>query len=163
MLCDFWDVVQNGPCQSLALQWDVPFRIDNARVGSFSKCLLAAIPQLGSPETWGDGICAEYREAASSLALAFALSDSNLYTFTTWDVLRVWPMQISEKVVHLLKEQHPSALILLAHYSLLLSQIDSRWYLGGRADRLLRSVTRKLHPCWHRYIPAATDDWCRPW
>lgn len=153
ILCSLWNVVEEGPCYNLALAWDAPFQVIEAREKSFTDSL-AAIATIDAP--WSDAVRETYHEAATELALAVECSESNPDVFTTWDALRIWPMRISESFVGLLKDEHPAALILLAHYTILLRRIESQWYFQDQAKRLLGAVKRKLDPRWHVFIP--TDD-----
>lgn len=153
VLCRVWDDVEAGPCRGLALAWDAPFQINNVREKAVSDTLLAVAPLRDSLEAWSDDVYEIYQEAASELALAFACTDSKPHSFTTWDALRVWPMRISDRFVGLLKEHHPAALILLAHYTTLLGRIDSMWYFQGRAMKLLQTVKQALEPHWHPLLP----------
>ena len=158
MLCDVWEDIESGPCRELALAWEAPFKIRETHEQSVLDALLAAAPPRSSPRAWSKDVYTEFHEAASALALAFDLSDSSPHMFTTWDVLRIWPMRISEGFICLLKAHHPAALILLAHYSVLLQRTDSRWYCQGRGTILLRTVTRKLDVYWHTFLPDINDQ-----
>ncbi|EXJ94900.1 hypothetical protein A1O1_00018 [Capronia coronata CBS 617.96] len=152
MLGDVWDFLESGPCKSLALALEAPFEgVDTLDEAAVLENLLSVIVQ-SSQCPWSDDVLETYREAASELALAFACSRS-AQVFTTWDVLRIWPVRVSDKFMTLLKARHPAALILLAHYALLLERIESAWYFKGRATRLISSISRKLPLEWHQFIP----------
>lgn len=161
MLCEVWDYVEAGPIRTLAIAWDAPLRISKSYEKATLDSLLALMPPPSSDRSWPEDICYHYREAAKDLAVTFAFSESTPDRFTTWDALRVWPMRISEEFMTLLKRHHPSALILLAHYSLLLQRIESKWYFQGRARRLVRTILHFLDPYWHPCITsvvAAVED-----
>ncbi|EXJ90133.1 hypothetical protein A1O3_03202 [Capronia epimyces CBS 606.96] len=155
MLCTVWEFLESGPCSVLALAWEAPFAGVNKldETTALNSLLQAALPS--SDCTWSEHVRELYREAAAELALACACSQSTPHAFTPWDALRIWPMRVSDGFMSLMKEQHPAALILLAHYSLLLKRIESEWFFRGRATRLMRSIVRKLHPQWHPFIPCA--------
>ena len=153
MLCDVWDWVEAGPCSVLASAWDAPFNISKAYNESILDKLLTLIPPTSSERAWDPDAIRVYKEAASELALAFACSESSPKILTTWDLLRIWPVRISAEFMTLLHQEHPCALILLAHYSMLLRRIGLSWYFGRRADGLLRTIHRKLDPYWYSSIP----------
>lgn len=71
---------------------------------------------------------------------------------TTWDVIRLWPLEMSDVFIKMLGSWHPGALLLLAHYALLLKAIEHYWYFEGRADRLIREAIVKLDRKWHKYL-----------
>jgi len=114
------------------------------------ETLLTLIPPKSSPRFWRQNIVNIYNEASSQLALAFACSTDQ---FTIWDALRLWPVTISVDFMNLLREEHPCALVLVAHYTVLLQRIDNEWYFRGRANRPLKTIHRKLDPYWYPYIP----------
>lgn len=153
MLCDVWDWIEAGPCRTLAFAWEAPFKISKAYEGSILELLLALIPPASSPRAWTVDTIDLYKKAASELALAFACSESSPNHFTIWDVLRIWPVRVSTEFMTLLQEEHPCALVLLAHYTVLLQRIDDLWYFRGRASGLLRIIYRKLDPYWYACIP----------
>ncbi|KAJ9616882.1 hypothetical protein H2200_000602 [Cladophialophora chaetospira] len=154
MLCSVWDDVEAGPCNDLALEWEAPFNVNERREKMISSELLTAAPARNSTLAWSEDVYEVYQAAASELAFALACLDSGHHdSFSTWDALRVWPMRLSDDFVRLLKQKHPAALILLAHYSTILRRIDSKWYLQGRAEALLRTIRRELDPHWHVALP----------
>ena len=62
-------------------------------------------------------------------------------------------MQVSVEYVRLLSDEQPGALILLAHYCLMLKRIESQWYFEGRATKKLISIVKlRLDSRWHRYL-----------
>jgi hypothetical protein len=61
-------------------------------------------------------------------------------------------MRISVEYLDLLSQQHPGALILVAHYCILLRRLGSHWYFEGRAKRLLSTVLSCLDGRWHQFI-----------
>jgi hypothetical protein len=55
-----------------------------------------------------------------------------------------WPIIVPETYIQLVNQRRPEALILLAHFCLLLSKIDHVWFLKGICRRVLRSVCRMV-------------------
>ena len=71
----------------------------------------------------------------------------------TLNVVRFWPILNSFEFVELLWNWHPGALILLAHYCIVLQRVGAgSWYLRGRAASILATIVRWLNLKWHRYI-----------
>lgn len=153
LLCDVWEWVEKGPCQALAFSWEAPFETSKVYEESTLELLLTLIPPASSKRAWTGDVINIYQEAASELALAFACSESSPSRFTIWDVLRIWPVKLSTMFMTLLQEEQPCALILFAHYTVLLERIDNLWYFQGRANSLLKLIHRKLDPYWHTFIP----------
>ncbi|KFZ10144.1 hypothetical protein V501_05329 [Pseudogymnoascus sp. VKM F-4519 (FW-2642)] len=152
MLCDVWDEVESGPVGSLVSVWDIPITFLEAEQKPLMDSLLSAIPLQGFEDSWSEDACEIYREAATELGVAFSCTQGPSAGFTTWDALRIWPMRISEAYLNLLSQLHPGALILVAHYCILLQRLDSHWYFEGRAKRLLFTVMSCLDRRWHHIV-----------
>jgi hypothetical protein len=52
----------------------------------------------------------------------------------------------------MVKELKPEALIVLAHYSLLLNKADHAWYMQGMSRRLLQTIHSKIGKEWESWI-----------
>ncbi|OBT77053.1 hypothetical protein VF21_02900 [Pseudogymnoascus sp. 05NY08] len=152
MLCDVWDQVESGAVGSLVSVWEIPITFSEAEQEPLMNSLLSAIPLQGSEDSWSEDACKIYREAATELGVAFSCTQDLSAGFTAWDALRIWPMRISEAYLNLLSQQHPGALILVAHYCILLQRLDSHWYFEGRAKRLLFTVLTCLDRRWHHIV-----------
>jgi hypothetical protein len=63
-----------------------------------------------------------------------------------------WPIQVPEAFFAMVKEQKPEALVVLAHYSLLLNKVDKFWYMQGMSRRLLQTIHSKLGKDWESWI-----------
>jgi hypothetical protein len=107
-----------------------------------------AVPQ----DDWLDSERACYIEAANELARAFSCMNALGNRVTTWDAMRIWPMRKSLEYIELLRVWHPGALILLAHFCLILEKLDGYWYFKGRSQKVLSTVAKRLDRRWHRYI-----------
>jgi len=63
-----------------------------------------------------------------------------------------WPIQVPEGFFTMVKEEKPEALIVLAHYSLLLNKVNQLWYIKGMSRRLLKTIHSKLGKEWESWI-----------
>jgi len=90
-----------------------------------------------------------YKKAIQDLQRAFQnyhdLSKECCYL----SVIFQWPAQLSEEYIELLMEREPEALIVFAHYTVLLSKALPCWWMEGRAERILASIHAHLAP-YHR-------------
>jgi hypothetical protein len=151
-VCSVWDVIESGPVKDLASQWEVPVKISEDGKLPLTDYLLSVIPSQSSPDAWPEDVCRLYFETAVELAKAFSYTRALGERFTTWDALRLWPMLISVEYMNLLSSWHPGALILLAHYCILLQKVECRWYFEGRSTKLLSTIMKHLDVRWHCYI-----------
>ncbi|KAH8894577.1 hypothetical protein GQ53DRAFT_762659 [Thozetella sp. PMI_491] len=81
--------------------------------------------------------------------IASASTDSEI------DIILVvlsWPVHIPEAFLAMVKEQKPEALVLLAHYSLILNKVDHLWYMRGMSRRLLKLIHGKIGKQWESWI-----------
>lgn len=107
------------------------------------------------PEDWPDEVRVPYSDSARVLSRSFA-GTQLLETDTNppaLDVIRMWPILICIEFVNLLDKLHPGALILLAHYCILLRRCEAKaWYARDKAASILSTVMLHLDISWHRYI-----------
>ncbi|KAK6837817.1 hypothetical protein RU639_001539 [Aspergillus parasiticus] len=59
-----------------------------------------------------------------------------------------WPIGLGSKYLNLLKEHDPMALVILAHYCLVLHHFRHHWWMEGWSFRVARSVWDQLHESW---------------
>lgn len=74
--------------------------------------------------------------------------------FTMWTAVNIWPARISLEYLELLRAREPAALVLLAHYSVLLGPLEQSWYMSGFRKRLLERIYRQLDEEWRQWL-----DW----
>ncbi|PMD27151.1 hypothetical protein NA56DRAFT_676137 [Hyaloscypha hepaticicola] len=151
LLCTVWQHLESTPVAPLAKMWDIPLLIPSVPIPLLKH--LFSIPASSSSflPPWTPDELQFYEQAAHDLVSAFASAEV-VGELTTWDALRVWPMQLSVPFIALINDGHPGALILLAHYCILLKRIEGYWYFEGRATRLLRSILRNLGREWWGFI-----------
>jgi hypothetical protein len=148
MLCDVWDRIGTGPVRYLAESWGTLVEISEFPHQPLLDYFLA-IP----PGDWPEEVRVPYNDSALALARAFSFMDTLDEKITQLDVVRFWPIHNPVEFVDLLSSWHPGALILLAHYCIVLHRVGTRsWYLEGGAASMLSTIIRRLDLTWHRYI-----------
>ncbi|KAL3459175.1 hypothetical protein BJX64DRAFT_206625 [Aspergillus heterothallicus] len=166
MLCDVWDFIQAGPVRSLATAWDIDLEGSAEHDPEIFTCLLSTLVSVSTPSslgvlenshagTWSDEVKATYTRAATQLSRSFAYLHRiypDTSKITTWDILRVWPMEVSMEYMALLQQGHPAALVLLANYCVLLRYMERHWYFEGKAAMLLEGICRRLGEKWSRSL-----------
>lgn len=148
MLCDVWGRIGTGPVRYLAESWEILVDISEFPHQPLLDYFLA-IP----PDDWPEEVRVPYNDSAFALARTFSCLHAMDEKITTLDVVRFWPIENSVKYVELLSNWHPSALILLAHYCIVMHRVGMKsWYLEGRAASMLSTIVQRLDLAWHRYI-----------
>jgi hypothetical protein len=148
MLCDVWSRIGTGPVRYLAESWE---RLVGVSEFPYQPLLdyLLAIPS----DDWPEEVRVPYNESALALARTFSCMHALDETISTLDVARFWPVQNSVEYVKLLGNWNPGALILLAHYCIVLHRVGARnWYFEGKAASILSTIMRRLNVKWHPYI-----------
>jgi hypothetical protein len=179
LLFSVWDAVEFGLVAEIAASWDIPIPLsasESLHTLSLITYFDTLVPSSTTTTTdsahsnsdnalWDEDIIAIYKEAASSLASAFTVAlvsaspssptQSDPQIFTIWFALRIWPMKLTPSFLSLLStplDPHPAALILLAHYCLVLRRLDGCWYFYGGARELLGSILKRLGERWRRCV-----------
>jgi len=162
MLCDVWDRLEDGPVKGLAQAWEEPMAIIEKEATSpphpLLYHLLSIIPDSTSVVAWAEETCQIYRNAALELSRAFSFTHFMGKDLTTWHALRVWPMRVPVEYINLLSSWHPGALILLAHYCIILQKLEDNWYFEGTATSLLTMILTCLDETWHKFIVWRLED-----
>ncbi|KAF9884632.1 hypothetical protein FE257_001385 [Aspergillus nanangensis] len=68
-----------------------------------------------------------------------------------------WIIQIPPRFIDLLRERHPFALVILAHYAVILHALRRHWWVGDWGDRLIRAIGHHLDAGWKRSISWVID------
>lgn len=161
MLCNVWASLLQSPINELATMWErspvieSPDNVDRVLV----EHLESIVPAQGVDDVWNDDTRRVYREATVELGVAFSRTRTLGKSFTTWDALSVWPMRISVEYMNLLSAWHPGALVLLAHYCILLRRLEIYWYFDGTATKLLATVLEHLEPKYREYVERAVEQY----
>ena len=67
------------------------------------------------------------------------------YTFS-------WPAMVSAEYMTLLNLKSPEALVILAHYCVLLYGLDDCWYVHGWAAYTVKAIYRSLEEPWRKWL-----------
>lgn len=117
---------------------------------------LTTLSQLwdSSPEKFDLGDVEVLNETLTLLREAYGLVASSSVNREIDVILVVygWPIQVPEAFFPMVKDQKPEALIVLAHYSLLLNKVNRLWYIRGMSRRLLKTIHSKLGKEWESWI-----------
>lgn len=138
MLCPVWDELTSGPLAPFAALWrdDIGVIVDSNDL--LLRTLLSVFPEDGTTEYH------IYHDSAVKLVAAFKFLQEHGPSPNIWDTLNSWPMRILPGYLDLLKQNRPSALLLLAYYAVLLRPLQGEWFLEGRITKLIDEIARRL-------------------
>jgi Fungal specific transcription factor domain len=93
-----------------------------------------------------------YADAIDRLRNMFAAKRRGLNSIMLRATAALWVGRISETFLRLLSEKRPPALIIIAHYSLLMKYCEDCWYMEQRSYYLFEAVKLGLGEHWAPYI-----------
>ena len=148
-----WDWTANGP-MSFCLregptEIDLSYGPEDTHLASLDGVFASWEP---SPETQSSEIEA-YQATLMLLRETFAALAQRQPGVGPKVALLVWVEKFPQRYLELLGEQRPAALILLAHYCVMLQRCGARyWYAEGAAERIMSMVYHALEQKWRHWI-----------
>jgi hypothetical protein len=76
----------------------------------------------------------------------------------TIGVVYSWPIRVPDLFIQMVNRKRPEALVLLAHYCLLLNKVDYLWWMQGIGRHLLQSIHKVLGDEWESWIVWPLQD-----
>ena len=85
------------------------------------------------------------RSAISRLLKSYARSYASENGLALYNGVEAWVLQISDDFLSLLEAEHPAALVVLAHWGVLMRRTESHyWFLRGQSARLMGIIESHL-------------------
>ncbi|KAI1940738.1 hypothetical protein LOZ57_005881 [Ophidiomyces ophidiicola] len=138
VLTTFWDLIRQGCLGPL-----VHRPADPARLRPLPADVAAALDYLHA--------CNAAAAAAESAAYDHALRELRV-SFerapTSWESVFRWPVVVPDAYLAHLKARRPMALVILAHYCVILRRLDACWWSQGWSGQLLEAIFRSLDVAW---------------
>lgn len=103
-------------------------------------------------------VLAVCRDALEKLRRVAAVPHSHAKKLGPLAVINVWPGIIPWEFLLLLHERRPEALVILAHYCVLLKQLNSNWYLMGVGEQMMLAIEEALDTRWNPWIQWAIEQ-----
>ena len=150
-----WPAVMSGPFKQLIMETGVNIALPD-EAGNEEQIrrlgLLLHIPFSGLDELELEKKRRAFGSALLELSRGFRKADAAKPFFTMWTAVYIWPAHVSQDYLDLLAERHPAALVLLAHYCILLEPLECHWYMSGIRKRLLCRIYRQLDENWRQWL-----------
>lgn len=99
----------------------------------------------------GEEVVHVYQGALRSLRECFVRMNNRTIDECEVSIAFLWPVVVPQEFVEHLHAREPIALIILAHYCVILHHLDSYWWMNGWATYIVRKIDGEL------------DDSMRPW
>jgi hypothetical protein len=100
----------------------------------------------------GDEDSIACRDALNSLRRLLAMNADPKRTILTRWLVYTWPVLVSQRYIDLMSERNPEALVVLAHFCIMLDMLNSLWFMEGCAAHIIDQCKKDLDIEWLPYI-----------
>lgn len=73
-------------------------------------------------------------------------------TVGAFETIMIWLYRMEDEFVHCLLQNEPAALVLLAHFALLLQTLEYCWFMEGWATHISESIVQILDPSYRQWL-----------
>ena len=154
--------IETGPLSSLLRPWKGLSASDPTPLPLIEKTHLDALAEMWNTRSaYQPPVPIAQKEILETTlqALRRVFSISN----TSAEISRpaatmAWMMLIPVEFVQMTEERVPEALLILAHYCVLLKRMEYLWWVKGRAHNLLQTIRNSLGDEWERWLQWPIDE-----
>ncbi|ORY16394.1 hypothetical protein BCR34DRAFT_446871, partial [Clohesyomyces aquaticus] len=120
-----------------------------------SESILLSLQKFASitSELYPPDIVKAYEMAILALEVLFSVAKQEAEK-PSISLVKIWPHQLSSRFIELLSAKQPGALIIFAHYAVLLAKCRQYWFMDGYAERLLKVADALIPEEWTAWL-----DW----
>ncbi|KAL5335192.1 hypothetical protein BJX70DRAFT_330878 [Aspergillus crustosus] len=147
VVAEAWSLLHDSPAKEAFDDGIVLYKF-NGRLGPECGKLLALIQAANL----GTDLTKTYRDAIETLQACTNVTHSGDETDSKINGLLAWPVIVSLEFSDHLEMRRPEALVLLAHYAVLLHQQRDSWLFGDSGRFVIESVTRYLGEEWEEWL-----------
>ena len=155
--CYYQEITQ-GPLGPI-LQWDNAAE-SSAETNPEDSARFTALEQLwdGAPDRFSAVEVDALKEALRWLKIIYTMiSRPNDNTDAASDALS-WPVRVPALYLLMVNKRQPEALIVLAHFCLLLNKVEDFWWIRGMSRHLLQKIHHTLGKEWETWISWPLQD-----
>lgn len=98
-----------------------------------------------------------YKTALERLKMSFVRMNNRPPYECEISIAFLWPVMIPQEYISMLNERRPEALVILAHYCVILHHLDDYWWMRGWALHIIENIRRKLDDDWQRWLQWPTN------
>lgn len=77
-----------------------------------------------------------------------------------WNMVLGWPAMVSAEFIVLLRQRHPMALVIFAHWCVPVHRLKNRWFIEGWAENTVRLIFSTLPVPWKGALGWVTNEMC---
>lgn len=97
-------------------------------------------------------------DVLSLLHHSFALASMRHYNTPLRNAINHWISKIPNDYMRLLQKGEPWALVIMAHFCILVYRSETLWFMKGHAARFLQSISDRLEESWQQYVQWPHDE-----
>lgn len=106
----------------------------------------------GGPETIN-----AYKTALATLRVCFVRMNNRPPYECEVSIAFLWPVLLPQEYITMLNEKRPEALVILAHYCIILHHLDDYWWMRGWATHIINNIHHELDDNWLYFIQWPTN------
>lgn len=135
--------VENGPLRGL-LQPGVINTVDT-RLPKPAEQQLRALADMCESAAGGEEAVEAYMQAVKALRKCYVKIFTRASVECEVATALTWPVEVPDAFLELLKARAPEALIILAHYCVVLHHLDGYWWMRGWGAHLIENIYNELN------------------
>lgn len=155
ILVSVWPWIKNGSLGDLlpdGIEQPTPRELSEAADNHFNQ-----ISRLCEGSSEEPDVVDAYRETIQGLRTCYVKLYTRASTECEVSIAFLWPVLIPQKFVTMLNSRAPEALIILAHYCVILHHLDGYWWKTGWTTHLIENIYRVLDEPWHSWLEWPTN------
>ena len=150
-----WPWMENGPLRGL-LQPGVINTLET-RLPKPADHQLRLLAQFCENPDLSDEVVEAYQSAVKDLRKCYAKIFTRSSVECEIGTAFTWPVEVPQKFIEMLSNRAPEALIILAHYCVVLHHLDDYWWIKGWAAHLIQNIYAELDSSFHGWIQWPSD------
>ena len=113
---------------------------------------LSSLEQFFRITEGDEGDITACKDALAQLRECFVRMNNKTVSECEVSLAFLWPVMIPQNYLTLLNNRKPLALIILAHYCVILHHLDRYWWMRGWATHIMNNIQRELNDSWQYWI-----------
>ncbi|KAK4693648.1 hypothetical protein P7C71_g3792, partial [Lecanoromycetidae sp. Uapishka_2] len=155
VLQNVWPWIKNGRLRGLI--HDHQQQQPQKGLPSVLEEQLAQLEKLCESSADGHDAIEAYQQALMFLRMCFVRMNNRPSYECEVSIAFLWPVMIPQEYISMLNMRRPEALIILAHYCVILHHLDDYWWVRGWAMHIIEYIHQELDEDWRYWIQWPTN------
>ena len=150
ILQNVWPWIKNGPLRGLL--HDHQQEPPQKKLPAILEDQLTHLESLCENASDGPEAVGTYKTALAQLKACFVRMNNRPPYECEVSIAFLWPVMAPQEYITKLNERRPEALVILAHYCVILHHLDDYWWMRGWAAHIVENIDRELDDGWLYWI-----------